>query len=288
VHLAGGDEEGGLGVDADYAAFGLGGCEKGGVFGFFSSSKPAYGKEMRNDWAGEVGYSITPKQPLTVTALGRAVPVGTSAVGTSAVSVGAVGSAGSTGRLQANARVTIWDAATKKVIASAVVGPNATTPDQAGYSYVSLGEAQAQAEAQAQGEGQADTASAASVVASVVLQQGQTYYITQSCTKGMPDKWTNSDANAAGANQQLATLGTGVWAPDGSTYAFPTLTPNKQKGTQQQFAGIASFKVAVPPNPHPLPTATCVCSVPAAEFGKGTGTLKYTTTGSSGQLGLDV
>jgi len=46
-----------------------------------------------------------------------------------------------------------------------------------------------------------------------------------------------------------------------------------------QFAGIATFRATVAPNPHPKPAAACVCSVPAAPFGKGTGTIKYLTSG---------
>ena len=43
-------------------------------------SNPADGQQMRNDWSGEVGYEIVPRQALTVSALGRAVPGGQTAL----------------------------------------------------------------------------------------------------------------------------------------------------------------------------------------------------------------
>jgi hypothetical protein len=50
-----------------------------GVAGYFRSNQAA-GQQMRNDWTGEIGYEITPHQPLTVSALGRALPEGTGAL----------------------------------------------------------------------------------------------------------------------------------------------------------------------------------------------------------------
>ena len=193
---------------------------KGGVSSFFRSN-PADGTEMRNDWVGEVGYQIVPKQAVTVTALGRAAP----------------GQAA----LKAGAAVNIWSVKTKKTVATVVVGPEAGAPEQ-GYAFVDL-------------------------AAPVVLQAGQAYYVTQSCTKGMPDKFTNTATNAHAANQQLVTLGHGVYS---SPAGFPT---QAEKGPQ--FAGVATFKMEVPPNLHPAPAAACVCSVPAAEFGKGSGEITY-------------
>lgn len=196
-------------------------ASKGGVLAFFGSN-PADGTEMRNDYEGEVGYQIVPKSLLTVTALGRAVH----------------GQAA----LKASAAVNIWSAKTKKLIATAPVGPNASTPHQ-GFSYVDL-------------------------ATPVALQPGQTYYVTQTCTKGMPDLFTNSGLNADVAKQAMATLGDGVYGP--AVHTFPTLFE-----TTSQFAGIVTFMANVPANPHPAPAAACVCAVPAAPFGAGTGTIKY-------------
>jgi len=47
----------------------------GGIAGYFRSNKAA-GQQTRNDFTGEVGYEITPHLPLTVSALGRALPEG--------------------------------------------------------------------------------------------------------------------------------------------------------------------------------------------------------------------
>lgn len=193
----------------------------GGVAGYFTGN-PADGSEMRNDWTGEVGYELTPKQPLTVSALGRAVPAGQAT-------------------LKADAAVTIWSVATKKKLATTVVGPKAGAADQ-GYAYADL-------------------------AAPVVLQAGRRYYVTQTCSKGMPDKFTNSATNAGAALQWIATLGNGV-------YSQGVGFPNTFEKTPQ-FAGVATFKAVVPPNRNPLPATACVCSVPAAEFGKGKGTITY-------------
>merc|ERR1712196_499727 len=54
-----------------------------------------------------------------------------------------------------------------------------------------------------------------------------------------------------------------------------------QSETTSQFAGIVSLQVKVTPNQHPGPVTACVCSVPAAPFGKGTGTLTYFPTGET-------
>ena len=168
-----------------------------------------------------------PKQDLTVTSLGRAL----------------VGAA-----LKANAAVNIWSVATKKVVATAQVGPRATVAPN-GFAYADLH-------------------------APVVLKAGRTYYVTQTCTRNMPDKWTNTGDNAKQANSLLAALGKGVFSNNGSPGVFPT-----QMEKDSQFAGIVTFKATVPPNPHPTPASACVCGVPAAPFGRGTGTIKYLTTG---------
>ena len=194
-------------------------ASKGGVAAFFGSN-PADGTDMRNDWDGEVGYQIVPKQLLTVTALGRAVHGKTA--------------------LKANAAVNIWSVTTGKLVVTVRVGPNASAPDQ-GFSYADLATA-------------------------VVLRPGQKYYVTQTCTKGMPDVFTNSGLNAVAAKQAMATLGDGVY----STGGFPN-----QFETTSQFAGVVNFIANVPANPHPTPAAACVCAVPAAQFGGGTGTIKY-------------
>ena len=104
----------------------------------------------------------------------------------------------------------------------------------------------------------------------MILEGGQQYYVTQTCTTGMPDRFTNSDANAVEAIHTVATLGHGVYSTKGSSGAFPT---NFEETSQ--FAGVATFKAKIPPNPNPGPATACVCSVPAAEFGHGTGTIKY-------------
>jgi hypothetical protein len=149
------------------------------------------------------------------------------------------------GALQAATAVNIWSVATKQKVGTAQVGPKAGASEADGYAYVSL-----------------DTP--------VVLKSGQAYYFTQTCTRGMPDKFTNSDANAPAANQRVAVLGHGVFSANGKADTFPT-----QAEQSAQFAGVVTFKAAVPPNLHPAPAAACLCSVPAAEFGKGTGTITY-------------
>ena len=76
----------------------------GGLFSLFTAppATPGSGNnKFRNNFDGEVGYEITPMQTLTVTALGR-----------------------SGAALKAAARVNIWDVATEKVVASAVIGPH--------------------------------------------------------------------------------------------------------------------------------------------------------------------
>ena len=88
---------------------------KGGKFGFFAG-KPA-SAELRNNFAGEVGYTIVAAEDLSVTALGRS-------------------NNGETA-LKAGAAVTIWDAKTKAVVARSVVAPTTATVES-GYSYVDL------------------------------------------------------------------------------------------------------------------------------------------------------
>ena len=197
----------------------------GGVYGYFQANR-VEGTQMRNDWNGEVGYSITPKLALTVSELGRAVSHGQRS-------------------LRAAAAVNIWSVKTHKKLATATVGPQSGAAEADGFAYEQLS-------------------------APLVLQAGEEYYITQTCSKGMPDKFTNGDTNAVTANQLVASLGSGVYSMDGHPDTFPG-----QKEQGPQFAGVATFKALVPPNLHPDPASACVCSVPAAEFGKGTGTVTY-------------
>ena len=117
----------------------------------------------------------------------------------------------------------IWSVATKKLLATTVIGPNNASAPEDGFAYVDL-------------------------PTPVVLQQGQAYYVTQTCHMLMPDKFTNSDANAGAADQRLATLGTSIYSAQGSPDAFPTM-----RGKDSQFAGVATFKTNVPANPHPAP-----------------------------------
>ena len=117
----------------------------------------------------------------------------------------------------------IWSVATKKLVATAVIGPNNASAAEAGYAYVDL-------------------------ATPVVLQQGQSYYVTQTCHERMPDQFTNSNANVGAANQRLASLGTSIYSPQGQPGVFPT-----QTGHGSQFAGVATFKTKVPANPHPAP-----------------------------------
>jgi hypothetical protein len=218
---------------------------KGGDFGFFAGA-PATAGLFRDNYDGEVGYEFkTTKRPLTVTALGRS------------------GIA-----LKAGARVTIWEATTGKAVASAVVGAAdtrtyvdadagvdtemGTGTGTGGYSYVNL-------------------------TTSVVLKGDASYRVTLSCSTGMPDKWIDTDANAKEAIWMLGAVGNGVFSSKAGE--FPTST-----STHGRWAGIATFKVAVPPHSTPASgggskPATCVCAIPAAPFGQGMGTLKYLPTG---------
>jgi hypothetical protein len=70
----------------------------------------------RNNWNGEVGFSITPTGLLNVTALGRA----TTGAG-----------------LSEPTNVTVWDATTKQAVVSVEVGPG-NSALESGYAYVSL------------------------------------------------------------------------------------------------------------------------------------------------------
>lgn len=176
-----------------------------GVAGYFRVNKAA-GQQMRNNYNGEVGYQITPRTPLTVLALGRALPAG-------AVS------------LKGPAAVNIWSVATKKLIATGIVGPQNASPPEAGFTY------------------------GPDLATPLVLEQGQEYYVTQTCHEGMPDEFTNSDANAGAADQRIAAIGTSIYS--GSPGVFPTI-----QGHGSQFAGVATFKTKVPANPHPPPVRT--------------------------------
>ena len=117
----------------------------------------------------------------------------------------------------------IWSVETKKLLATAVVGPNNASAPEGGFAFVDL-------------------------PTPLVLQQGQAYYVTQTCHRNMSDLWTNSDANAGAADQRIATLGTSIYSPNGSPGVFPTM-----RGKGSQFAGVATFKTNVPANPHPAP-----------------------------------
>lgn len=148
-------------------------------------------------------------------------------------------------KLKAPAAVNVWSVKTHKKIATANVGPAAGAPEPDGYAYTKL-------------------------ASPVVLQAGQSYYMTQTCSRGMPDKFSNSAANAPAANPMLAALGHGVYSLNGHPNTYPG-----QAEKNSQFAGVVTFKAVAPPNLHPEPATACVCSVPAAEFGKGTGTITY-------------
>ena len=121
----------------------------------------------------------------------------------------------------------IWSVATKKLVVTAVVGPNNASSPEAGFAYVDL-------------------------AAPVVLQQGQKYAVTQTCHASMPDKFTNSDANAGAADQRIAALGTSIYSS--AAGVFPTTV-----GHGSQFAGVATFKTKVPANPHPAPVRRHAC-----------------------------
>ena len=128
----------------------------------------------------------------------------------------------------------IWSVATKKLVVTAVIGPNNASAPEAGFAYVDL-------------------------ATPVVLEQGQAYYVTQTCHASMPDKFTNSDANVGAADQQLARLGTSVYSA--AAGVFPTIF-----GHGSQFAGVATFKANIPANPHPAPVrrhATSACCTPS-------------------------
>ena len=76
---------------------------KGGVFSLFTTPpvSPSSGAKFRNNFEGEVGYEFSPAQTFRLTSLGR-----------------------SGAALKAAARVSVWDVATRKVLASAAIGPN--------------------------------------------------------------------------------------------------------------------------------------------------------------------
>ena len=90
-------------------------------------------------------------------------------------------------------------------VATVVVGPAAGAAGADGFAYAAL-------------------------AAPVVLQAGKPYYVTQTCAKGMPDMFTNSDADAGAADQLLATLGRGVFSADGRPDHFPD-----QHSTDSQY-----------------------------------------------------
>lgn len=199
---------------------------KGGEFGIFGGAPGTSGK-FRNDYNGEVGYTLTPKQDLAVTALGRS--------GT---------------KLKALAAVTIWDSKTRKPIAKSAVGQSASTFASSGYEYVNL-------------------------TTPVILKKGEEYFVTLGVTRGMPDQWADTNINADGALGTFAAIGTGVFS------STPGKCPDTTS-TAGRWAGIATFMIDVKPHPAPPATGTpasCVCSIPAAPFGQGEGTLKYLETG---------
>jgi hypothetical protein len=82
----------------------------------------------------------------------------------------------------------------------------------------------------AAGAAGADGFAYAALAAPVVLQAGKPYYVTQTCAKGMPDMFTNSDADAGAADQLLASLGRGVFSADGRPNHFPD-----QHSTDSQY-----------------------------------------------------
>lgn len=88
----------------------------------------------------------------------------------------------------------------------------------------------------------------------------------------MPDKWIDTAANAA--HVPYATLGNGYFVA--KLNAMPT-----DASTLGRWAGIASFKVKVPPRIASAPPPVCVCDIPAAAFGQGKGAFKYLPTGET-------
>ena len=152
--------------------------------------------------------------------------------------------------LKAGARVTIWDVESGKAVASTVVASTANATVEGGYTYVNL-------------------------TSPVQLRGGAQYRVSLSCTLGMPDLWVDTAANAGQALGAVAALGNGYYSA--KVGALP-----QTASTAGRWAGIATFKVKVAPHPVPPsagPPATCVCSIPAAPFGQGKGTLKYLPTG---------
>jgi hypothetical protein len=184
----------------------------------------------RNNFDGEVGFEIT--------------------VGAAAVAVQALGRASSGARLQADAAVTVWDAATQQPVARAVVGPAAGVADAEGYVYQAL-------------------------AAAVVLKPGGSYRVTQTTAVGMADKWSDGNANAAAATGgAYVTVGDGVFGKKWAAYPTSSDHPGR-------WAGDATLKFAAPPLPAAGPVPACVCELPAAPFGRGTGNIVYQPTGET-------
>ena len=158
-------------------------------------------------------------------------------------------------KLKASASVTIWDTHTKKAIVTTAVGnSSATFTTASGYSYVNL-------------------------TSVITLKKGVSYYVTLGATDGMPDKWPDTNVNAHSALNAYATIGDGIYSATKGVCP-DIVSPSPALG---RWAGVATFMIDV--KPHRVPSApngapaTCVCSVPAAPFGQGEGTLKYLETG---------
>ena len=201
----------------------------GGNFSLFGGAPAAAG--TRNNYDGEVGYEVTVgAAPLTVTALGRA------------------------NVRSDTAAVTVWDAATRKPVARAAVGPADGPPDSSGYTY-------------------------ASIAAPVVLNPGATYRVSFTATAGMADKWPDDASNAAAAlGGAYLAIGDGVYEPQQGAYpAQVSADPTHPRSGR--WAGDATLRFSAPPLPAPEPAPACVCEVPAAPFGAGTGDIEYLPTG---------
>lgn len=159
----------------------------------------------------------------------------------------ALGRATDGGPLRAAAAVNVWDVATKQVVATATVGPAAAV--EGGFAYAPL-------------------------PAEVTLAAGGAYRVTQACSKGMADAWVDTDANAAAVDAGLATVGMGRFSQGGG---FPD--KSDEKGVPGRWAGIATLRARVAADLHPSAAPACVCSLPAAPFGQGKGTIKYLPSG---------
>ncbi len=163
----------------------------------------------RNNWTGEIGYEIQVNTlGVNVTALGRLVssryyPDDHSPGGLWPV-------------LKADANITIWDSATKQIVASATVGPrnNPNRSSVANYVFAPL-------------------------PAPVALEHGKKYRVSLGCTVDMPDLWPDSDANSRDSLALAASVEHGVFSR--TLGAFPD-----EQSTPGRWAGAAAFMMQAP------------------------------------------